>query len=111
MKKSILFLAIVGLFSCLTSFGQTTMKPYKAGHIFNISLPDYMSETKGINSAAAIQYKSVVKDVYGMVIFDTKQELALADMHFSSINEFYDEFIKDFLIEEEKRTVSKPITT
>ena len=111
MNMSLFFVAVACLFSCFPSFGQTAMKPYKAGHVFNISLPEYMSETKGINSAAAIQYKSVVKDVYGMVIFDTKHELALADMHYSSINEFFEDFIVDFLKEEEKRTVSKPKTT
>ena len=87
---------------------QSTVKEYKAGHVFNLGLPDYMSRTVGLNTAAAIQYKSVVKDVYGFIIFDTKEELRLAEMTYSSINEFYEGFIKDFLTDQENRKVSEP---
>lgn len=87
---------------------QTKLKEYKAGHIFNISLPDYMSRTSGLNSASAIQYKSVVKDVYGFVIIDTKEDLSLAEMTYVSINEFYEDFIPGFLADQENRKVSEP---
>lgn len=90
------------------SFAQTPFKQYKAGHSFNVSLPDYMSKTSGLNTASAIQYKSAVKDVYGFIIFDTKEELSLMEIKYASISEFYEEFIKDFLIDQEKRKVSKP---
>ena len=70
-----------------------------------------MSRTVGINSSATIQYKNAVKDVYGFVIVDSKDEMALAELKYSSINEFYDDFIKDFLVDEEKRKISKPIYT
>lgn len=93
-----------------TTFAQTELKEYKAGHTFNVSLPDYMTKTAGINSASAIQYKSAVKDVYGFIIFDTKEELGLVEMKYSSTNEFYEDFIKDFLIDEYKRKVSKPLS-
>ncbi|MEI6020854.1 MAG: hypothetical protein WCR21_06970 [Bacteroidota bacterium] len=86
---------------------QSNLIPYKAGHIFDISLPEYMSKTFGLNNAATIQYKSVVKDVYGFVILDTKEELKLAEMTFVSINDFYDNFIKDFLKDEKKRRISR----
>jgi hypothetical protein len=69
-----------------------------------------MTKTAGINSASAIQYKSAVKDVYGFIIFDTKEELGLVEMKYSSTNEFYEDFIKDFLIDEDKRKVSKPLS-
>lgn len=93
----------------LPSFSQTT-KEHHAGHVFTISLPDYMSKTAGINNSAAIQYKSEVKDVYGFIIFDTKEELSLADFNFSSIKEFYDNFMEDFLIDQENRKVSEPVS-
>lgn len=91
-----------------TTFAQTELKQYKAGHSFDIGLPEYMNKTLGLNSASAIQYNSTVKDVYGFVIFDTKEDLALIEIKYSSINEFYEDFIKDFLKDEEKRKVSKP---
>jgi hypothetical protein len=107
--KSLLFIA--SLLMSTTIFAQSTMKEYKAGHTFNISLPDYMSRTADLNSSAAIQYKNVVKDIYGVVIFDTKEELKLLDMNYTTTNEFYEDFIKDFLKDEEKRTVSTPKST
>lgn len=110
--KTILLSVILFQFAFnLPSVAQTGMKTYKAGHSFDISLPEYMSKTGGLNSSAAIQYKSLVKDVYGFVIFDTKEELELVEYKFASVNEFYEDFIKDFLKDEPKRVVSKPITS
>jgi len=67
-----------------------------------------MNKTVGLNSAASIQFKNVVKDVAGFLIEDPKEDLKLAETNFASINEYYDYFIKDFLKDEEKRTISKP---
>lgn len=112
MKTTVISLFLTAsLFMSTTIFAQTKMKEYKAGHTFNISIPDYMNKTADLNSSAAIQYKNEVKDIYGIVIFDTKEELGLLDMNYTSVNEFYEEFIKDFLKDEEKRTVSKPKST
>jgi hypothetical protein len=92
------------------SVAQTTLKEHKAGHVFTIGLPTYMSKTIGLNDVAAIQYKSEVKDVAGFVIFDTKEELALAELSFVSIREFYDSFMEDFLVDQERRKVSEPVS-
>jgi hypothetical protein len=110
MKKKISIFTMTMVLMTTTTFAQTELKEYKAGHTFNVSLPDYMTKTAGINSASAIQYKSAVKDVYGFIIFDTKEELGLVEMKYSSTNEFYEDFIKDFLIDEDKRKVSKPLS-
>lgn len=101
---SICFILIINF-----SFTQANLKEYKAGHPFNISVPDYMIRTVGLNDAAVFQFKNEVKDVYGFVIEDNKEELQIADLNYSSITEFYDDFIKDFLVDEPKRTVSKPL--
>ena len=110
MKRTFAIFTTTLVIMTTTTFAQTELKQYKAGHSFDISLPEYMGKTIGLNSASAIEYNNTVKDVYGFVIFDTKEDLALADMKYSSINEFYEEFIKDFLIDEEKRKISKPLT-
>jgi len=110
MKKKISIFTMTMVLMTTTTFAQTELKEYRAGHTFNVSLPDYMTKTAGINSASAIQYKSAVKDVYGFIIFDTKEELGLVEMKYSSTNEFYEDFIKDFLIDEDKRKVSKPLS-
>jgi hypothetical protein len=65
-----------------------------------------MNKTAGLNSAAAVQFKSVVKDVYGFVIYDTKEELTFLEMQYASPKDFYEDFIKDFLKDEDKRKVS-----
>lgn len=90
---------------------QAPLKTYTGGHQFTIGLPEYMKRTVGINSAASIQYKDVVKDVYGFVIEDTKEELALAEMFYPSASAFYQDFIKDFLTDQDKRKVSKEKVT
>jgi hypothetical protein len=93
-----------------TTFAQTNLVEYKAGHIFYVSLPNYMSKTTGLNDAAVIQFRNSIKDVAGFIIEDNKEELALADMVFSSINDFYDNFIKNFLIGQNERKVSDPLS-
>jgi len=100
---SILLLAVS------SAIAQTPLKQHKAGQVFYVSLPEYMSKTVGLNSASTIQYKSVLKDVYGFVIVDSKPELELAELKFASINEFYEHFIDGFLAEQEKREISKPV--
>ncbi|HXC06762.1 MAG TPA: hypothetical protein VNZ86_18520, partial [Bacteroidia bacterium] len=72
--------------------------------------PDYLSKTAGLNNSASIQYKSVVKDVYGFVIEDNKEEMALVDMKYGSITEFYDDFIKGFTKEMEKANLGTPVS-
>ena len=93
-----------------SGFAQTPVKEIKAGHVFYVSLPDYMSKTTGLNSAATLQFKNSVKDIAGFIIEDNKEELALAEMSYTSLTEFYEAFIKDFLIDQEKRKVSKPVS-
>ncbi len=106
--KKIKQISILLVLTITTSlFSQS--KEYKAGQVFYVSLPEYMSKTIGLNNAASIQYKSEVKDVYGFVIIDPKEDLKLAELNYGSLKEFYDYFINDFLVDEEKRTISEPI--
>lgn len=90
---------------------QNDLKQYKAGHVFNIGLPTYMTRTIGFNSSSSIEYENKVKDVFGFVIFDSKEDLGIANINYSSINEFYEGFIKDFLKDEKKRKISKAVST
>ncbi len=106
MKK--LIVALFVIFNSTTLFAQTTLKEHKVGHVVTVSLPDYMNRTFGLNDDAIIQYKSTVKDVYGFVIEDNKEEMTLAEMNFSSINEFCEEFAKDFLKDEKKKVFTYP---
>lgn len=91
------------------TFGQTALKTHKIGHVFSITLPDYMSRTVGLNSSANFQYKSEVKDVYGFVIGDDKEELKLAELNFASVAEFHEDFMKSFLTDAEKKNIGTPV--
>ena len=70
MNKIITLFAIALISATISA--QTKMKEFKAGHTFNISLPDYMNKTMGLNDVSSIEYKSEVKEVYGFVIYDLK---------------------------------------
>jgi hypothetical protein len=108
MKK--VFFTLVFAVAGIVSFSQTAMKPLTVGHPVTISIPDYMNRTTGINSSALIQYKSEVKDVYGFVIEDAKDEMKMAEINFANVMEFYEDFIGDFVKGEEKVIQSKPIS-
>lgn len=107
MKNLLLILVCLTISICAVA--QTALKEYKAGHTFTVSLPEYMSRTVGINDAASIQYKSDEKDVAGFIIFDTKEELQIAELNFSSAKEFYENLIVDLLADQENRKVSEPV--
>ena len=109
MRKKITILAITLFFTNTIVFCQTEFKEQKVGHIFYVSLPEYMNKSIGLNSSATLQFKNTIKDIAGFIIEDNKEELKLAEMNYSSITEFYEDFIKDFAIDEEKRNVSKPL--
>ena len=106
--RKITFLIATILLVGMTVCAQTTMKEYKAGHVFYVSLPDYMTKTTDLNDAASIQFINNIKDIAGYIIFDTKEELELVNLKFSNATEFYETFIKDFLVKQKSRKVSEP---
>ena len=109
MKTLKFILTLIFISTALNNYGQST-KELKVGHIFYISIPEYMNQTAGLNASASVQFKNTIKDVAGAVIEDSKEELKLVDQNYSSINEYYDVFVKDFLKDEEKRSISSPNT-
>lgn len=107
MKK---IAALSFLMACSLFAISQGMKPYTVGFPFSISLPDYMTRTAGMNSNSAFEYKNTVKDVYGFVVMDDKETLKLAELNFSSIDEFFEEFIKEFVEGEEKVKQTKAVS-
>lgn len=96
------------LFFSLTMFAQTNMTNYKAGHTFDVSIPDYMTKTTGLNDAATFQFQNTVKDIAGFIIYDTKEDLELVELKYTNAQEFYESFIKDFLDKQKNRNISEP---
>lgn len=78
---------------------------YKGGHSFNVSLPVYWSKTAEMNSSSGIEFKSEKDDVHGYVVFENKENNNIRKSF--SVNDYYELFIKDFMIDLEQRKVSK----
>ena len=110
MFKNVLFAASFLQLIISSTFAQTTFNTVKTGHVVSFSVPEYMSRTTGVNDASFLQFKSIPKDVYTFMIEDSKEELSIAEMKFTSVMDFYEYFIKDFLISEKKRKVSTPVS-
>ncbi|WP_338839916.1 hypothetical protein [Flavobacterium ginsenosidimutans] len=87
---------------------ESKFKEYIGGHLFHISLPFYMRKTSGINSYSAIEYTSIENNVFGSVIYETKENLALSGETYSSINDFCKSLVDDFFEQQEKEA-SKPV--
>lgn len=83
---------------------------YKAGHLFEISLPSYMERTVGQIDASAVEYRNQANDLYGYVTFDTKENLELTKQKYASILEYQETLLKNFIKDKEKRIVSKPLS-
>lgn len=107
MKKAFSILIACMVLNTLPALAQNSTV-YKAGNLFYVSLPDYLHKTRGLNSSATIQYKNVVKEVYGFIIEDTKEDLAMDEIQFSSMNEFFQDFINGFVKDKEKLKGLKP---
>ena len=102
-------LLVAGMLSIQTQ-AQSEFKEIKGGHAFTISLPEYMDKTIGLNDAALLQFKNSVKDIAGIVVVDTKEELQLAELKFANPEEFYESFVKDFLVDETSKKFTKTIS-
>lgn len=109
-NKTIFITACLTLYAAM-AIGQTKFNPQKAGNVFYMAVPDYMSKTIGLNDVATVQYKNSIKDIYTIVIEDNKEDLKLAEINYASLSEFQEEFAKDFIKDEGKRPSSKPIFT
>jgi hypothetical protein len=111
MKKNGILFSLFLIMTGLSATAQTVFKEYKVGHPIFISLPDYLNLTAGLNASATLQYKNEVKDVYGFVIEDNKEEMGYMDMKFGSVDEYYEDFMKGFTKEMEKMNLSKPLVS
>ncbi|CCG52608.1 Hypothetical protein precursor [Flavobacterium indicum GPTSA100-9 = DSM 17447] len=75
--------------------GQTKMVEYQTGHVVKLSVPDYMTRTSGLNDDACLEFQNPVKEVYTIVIEDSKENLKLSEINYEGIDEFYDVVFKD----------------
>jgi hypothetical protein len=105
-----LFTLVILLFLIVKIQAQSEFTAIKAGHVYSISIPDYMIKMVDLNDVATYQFGSEVKNGYGFVIEDSKEELLMYELKYENVTEFYDGFIKDFLVDLPKRKVSSTKT-
>ncbi len=113
MKKTFLIITTILTFLSTSTFAQTDFKEQKVGHVFYVSLPSYMTQTSGFNDAAVIQFVNEIDSASsagGYIIEETKLKLVLELLGIPSINEYSDDFMQDFLIDENERKISEPLS-
>jgi hypothetical protein len=108
MKNKLHLFWVILLTACQFAHAQTPVRTEKVGHVFSIAVPEYMVRTLGISDAASVQFKNDEKEIYTYIIEDSKADLALVDLKFASAKEFYDEFVKDFLLNAKDRNFGTP---
>lgn len=104
--KNYLTLILLVVF-CKATSAQTLMDKYNVEE-FTVSLPFYMSKTGGLNQDASIQFRNMVRDVSGYIIKEEKTVKSIDDPANESINQVYDKFITEFLIDKKERKVGVP---
>lgn len=92
----------------IIGFSQAKFNEKKVGHIFHISVPDYMQKTTLLNDAAAVQYENSEKEIYMIVIEDSKEDLEISQVKFESLMEFHDSNIAALKTEENAAVESTP---
>jgi len=96
MKKEFASALLLSLFASAVCLAQQFQEK-TIGHVYYVSLPDYLVKTTELNDAATLQYQNTAKETYVIVIEDEKAALEAAGMGFTGAMDFYDSFAKDFL--------------
>lgn len=85
MRKLLLPLVAVIALTFSGCGNKTKFNEVKINGLYSMSLPDYLTEGYELNSEASLQYQNEVKEVYVIVIDESKQEFIEV---FESIGEY-----------------------
>ncbi len=89
-------MSFIGLLNCPSLAQEAKFMEKKIGHVYHVSIPDYMTKTYSLNEAATLQYLNAAKETYVIVIEDSKEQLLQAGIPFKDPVEFYDHFAQTF---------------
>jgi len=106
--NKVLYVILLGI-AAHASYGQTSFTEQKAGHIYFVAVPDYMTKSVTLNDVASMQYINSVKNAFMVVIDDSKDDLGMKGIKFATLKDFHDENIKHLRGEENKSAESKPV--
>lgn len=79
-----------------TIFSQTKFEEQKVGHVYYMSVPDYMSKTLTLHDNAGLQYMNSIKEAYVLVIDEAKSDLEAVSLKFSNVQDYYDFMLKNY---------------
>jgi hypothetical protein len=93
MKKAVLFII---LFTAISLSAQTNTERVKVGHTYNISVPTIMMRTYTLVNGAKLQYQNGVKNIYLVVIDESKEELKELGVVCKTVEDYYETITKDY---------------
>jgi len=102
--------SITVLMAAMQAANAQTFKENTVGHVYTISVPEYMTKTTGLNAAASSQYQGLTKEAATLVLEESKENLELESLKFSSAQEYFDYLMKTFLQDKQDRYISKSKT-
>jgi hypothetical protein len=94
MKKTLI--ALIILFSTSVIAQKVEFKEVKGTGNFSVLIPDYMVADETLNESASLQYSCAAKEMYIIVIVDSKKELADAGSNYT-LQSYYDFSAKNIL--------------
>lgn len=100
-------IALLSITTIVSAYSQTKFTEQKAGHIYHVSVPDYMTKTVTLNDVATMQYINSAKNAYLVIIDDSKEELEMKGIKFASLKDFHDDNIKHLRTEENESVETK----
>ncbi len=103
--KHVLLLALC-LLAASTAFAQK-FSTKQGGHVYTLDIPDYMTRTYELNDVATLQYYNNPKEIYTVVIDDSKDHLESLGIKFASSEDFLNDFVADYKTEFENRKLGK----
>jgi hypothetical protein len=100
-------LTLLSIVTMVSAYSQTKFTEQKAGHIYHVSVPDYMTKTVTLNDVATMQYINSAKNAYLVIIDDSKEELEMKGIKFATLKDFHDDNIKHLRTEENESVETK----
>lgn len=106
VSKGVLITLLL-MITMVSAYSQTKFTEQKAGHVYHVSVPDYMTKAVTLNDVATMQYINSAKNAYLVIIDDSKEELEMKGIKFASLKDFHDDNIKHLKAEDNDPVESK----
>ena len=93
MKKVVILIVIL---AAMNLPAQTNTERIKVGHTFNISVPNIMMRTYTLVEGAKLQFQNGVKNIYLVVLDESKEELKGLGVVCNNVEDYYETITKDY---------------